>query len=141
MRILSELAVKMDGHPGNIWRPPSRTPIERSSLFCCRPSRSDIVSPDPQLRLDCFRRVEPGQLSETIVISSQLPRSTEVDVAVELSCDFARLNVIKAGQPTRARPIPVISGDHFAWVEEDIALYSRPMAPISSCPTIAANSP
>ena len=56
------------------------------------------------------------------MISSQLPRSTEVDVAVELSCDFARLNVIKAGQPTRARPIPVISGDQFAWVEEDIAL-------------------
>ena len=122
VRILSELAVKVNGHP---WEHLTTTfqDANRAQFTLLLPTvASDIVSPDPQLRLDCFRRIEPGQLSETLVISSQLPRSTEVDVAVELSCDFARLNVIKAGQPTRARPIPVISGDQFAWVEEDIAL-------------------
>jgi glycogen debranching enzyme len=122
VRILSELAVKVNGHP---WEHLATTfqDANRAQFTLLLPTvASDIVSPDPQLRLDCFRRIEPGQLSETLVISSQLPRTTEVDFAVELSCDFARLNVIKAGQPTRARPIPVISGDHFAWVEEDIAL-------------------
>lgn len=122
VRILSELAVKMDGHPGEHLATTFQDANRAQFTLLLPTVASDIVSPDPQLRLDCFRRVEPGQLSETIVISSQLPRSTEVDVAVELSCDFARLNVIKAGQPTRARPIPVISGDQFAWVEEDIAL-------------------
>ena len=47
---------------------------------------------DPQLRLDQFRRIEPGQLTETLMISSQLGRAIDVAVEVELSCDFARLN-------------------------------------------------
>src|SRR6187200_466443 len=122
VRILSELAVKVNGHPWEHLATTFQDANRAQFTFLLPTVASDIVSPDPQLRLDCFRRIEPGQLSETLLISSQLSRSTEVDVAVELSCDFARLNVIKAGQPTRPRAIPVISGDHFAWVEEDIAL-------------------
>jgi hypothetical protein len=122
VRILSELVVKVNGHPGEHLATTFQDANRVQFTFLLPTVASDIVSPDPQLRMDCFRGIEPGQLSETLVISSQLPRSTEVDVAVELSCDFARLDVIKAGQPTSARPIPIISGDHFAWVEEDIAV-------------------
>jgi glycogen debranching enzyme len=82
----------------------------------------DAPTADAQLRLDQFRRIEPGHLTEKLMISSLLGYPVDVAVDVELSCDFARLDVIKMGQPTSARAIPDQSGDQLAWVEEDIAV-------------------
>jgi N-terminal domain of (some) glycogen debranching enzymes/Amylo-alpha-1,6-glucosidase len=122
VRILSELAVSVNGQQGEHLATTFHDANRAQFTFVLPTVAVDLFSADPQLRLDCFRRVEAGQLNETLVINSQLPEAIEVDVEVELSCDSARLNVIKMGQPTRARPIPVMTGDHFVWVEEDVAV-------------------
>jgi glycogen debranching enzyme len=122
VRILSELAVRVNRQHGEHLATTFHDANRVQFTYVLPTVAIDVVSADPQLRLDCFRRIEAGQLNETLVINSQRPEVIEVDVDVELSCDFARLNVIKMGQLTKARPMPDVSGDHVSWVEEEIAV-------------------
>jgi hypothetical protein len=78
--------------------------------------------PDAQLRLDWFRLVEPGQLTETLKISSHLLDPVEVTVGVELISDFAPLGSIRVGLPSQEVPFPEPAGDRYGWVHEDMAL-------------------
>jgi glycogen debranching enzyme len=121
VRVLSGLTVKVNGESAEHLA--TLSDGNRVQFTFVLPNIGvDVVAADPQLRLDWFRLVEPGQLTETLMISSQLPRAVEVDIDVELSADFARLELIKVGQPTNPRPIPVPAEDQLAWVEEDIAV-------------------
>jgi glycogen debranching enzyme len=121
VRVLSGLTVKVNGESAEHLA--TLSDGNRVQFTFVLPNIGvDVVAADPQLRLDWFRLVEPGQLTETLMISSQLPRAVEVDIDVELSADFARLELIKVGQPTNPKPIPVPAEDQLAWVEEDIAV-------------------
>jgi glycogen debranching enzyme len=122
VRILSALTVTINGEPGEHLA----TELNGNSAqftFLLPAARAGLgVAADAQLRLDWFRLVEPGQLAETLMISSQRLDAIDVDVRVELACDFAPLELIRLGQPTAASPFPEPFGDHFAWVHEDMAL-------------------
>ena len=121
VRVLSGLTVKVNGESAEHLA--TLSDGNRVQFTFVLPNIGvDVVAADPQLRLDWFRLVEPGQLIETLMISSQLPRAVEVDIDVELSADFARLELIKVGQPTNPKPIPVPAEDQLAWVEDDIAV-------------------
>jgi glycogen debranching enzyme len=121
VRVLSGLTVKVNGESAEHLA--TLSDGNRVQFTFVLPNIGvDVVAADPQLRLDWFRLVEPGQLTETLMISSQLPRAVEVDIDVELSADFARLELIKVGQSTNPKPIPVPAEDQLAWVEEDIAV-------------------
>ena len=122
IRVLSHLAVRVNGERGEHLATTLQEANRAQFTFLLPTVGVDVVTADPQLRLDLFRRIEPGHLSETLMISSQIGRAIDVAIDVELSCDFARLNVIKMGQPTKARAIPDPSGDHLDWAEEDIAV-------------------
>jgi glycogen debranching enzyme len=122
VRVLSALTVTINGDPGEHLA----TELEGNCAqftFLLPAARAGLgVAADAQLRLDWFRLVEPGQLAETLMISSQRLDAIEVDLRVELACDFAPLELVRVGQPTTAAPFPEPSGDHFAWVHEDMAL-------------------
>jgi glycogen debranching enzyme len=122
LRVLGHLAVRVNGEPGEHLATTLQEANRAQFTFLLPTYGVDADTADPQLRLDQFRRIEPGHLTETLMISSQLRRSIDVVVEVELSCDFARLDEIKMCQPTKARAIPEPNGDQLAWVEEDIAI-------------------
>jgi glycogen debranching enzyme len=122
VRVLSALTITINGEPGEHLA----TELDGNGAqftFLLPAARAGLgVAADAQLRLDWFRLVEPGQLAETLMISSQRLDALEVDLRVELACDFAPLELIRVGQPTTASPFPEPSGDHLAWVHEDMAL-------------------
>lgn len=122
VRVLSHLAITVNGEPGEYLATTLHDANQAQFTFLLPTVGGDAPTADAQLRLDQFRRIEPGHLTEKLMISSLLGYPVDVAVDVELSCDFARLDVIKMGQPTRARAIPDQSGDQLAWVEEDIAV-------------------
>ena len=122
VRVLSHLAVRVNGEPGEHLATTLQEADRAQFTFLLPTVGVDAATADLQLRLDQFRRIEPGHLTETLMISSQLGRAIDVAVEVELSCDFAPLNVIMMGQPTKARAIPEPSGDHLGWVAEDITV-------------------
>ncbi|WP_308250727.1 amylo-alpha-1,6-glucosidase [Nonomuraea rhizosphaerae] len=54
---------------------------------------------DPTVRLDRTREVAPGRMTESVEIASTATRPVTATVAVELSCDFAPLEVVRQGGP------------------------------------------
>ena len=64
--------------------------------------------PDPQLRLDRERRVEPGRVSEALTVTSVFPQAVSVRLAVTLAYDLAPIAVIKVGDVRRRRQFPPI---------------------------------
>jgi len=122
VRVLSHLAVRVNGEPGEHLATTLQEANRAQFTFLLPTVGIGDAAADPQLRLDQFRRIEPGHLTETLMISSQLGCAIDIAVDVELSCDFARLTVIKMGQPTSARAIPEPSGNPLVWVGEDIAV-------------------
>jgi glycogen debranching enzyme len=116
VRVLSGLAVTVNGRPGEHLA----TFVEGNRaefIFLLRTANGH-----PRLRLDWFRLVEPGRLAERLLISSRLEVATEVDVRVELACDFAALSSIRAGTPAPPQAFPEPSGDRIGWVHEHLAL-------------------
>jgi len=119
LRVLSGLAVTVDGKPGEH----IATLLDGSrSRFIYLLRSAYAVTASPQLRLDWFRLLEPGRLTETLMISSRLPTAIELDVRVMLTSDFAPLNSIMVGQATPLLPFPEPSGDQVVWVHEDTSV-------------------
>jgi glycogen debranching enzyme len=122
VRVLSALTVTINGEPGEHLATMLDGNSAQFTSMLRTVGNGVGVAADAHLRLDWFRLVESGQLAETLTISSQLRRTMEVEVRVELACDFAPLELIRSGQPTQFCPFPEPSGDRYAWVHEDIAL-------------------
>ena len=118
VRVLSELAVTVNGETGEHLE----TFLDGSQAQFTFLLGEAGVTGNPRLRLDWFRLVEPGRLAERLVISSRFPVAAQVAVRVEMACDFAALELIRAGKPTRPRPFPEPSGDRVVWVQEHMAL-------------------
>jgi glycogen debranching enzyme len=122
VRVLSGLAVTVNGEPGEHVATLLDSNRAQFTFLLGTPRANIIDSGDPQLRLDLLRLVDPGQLTEKLMVSSQLTVQTEVAVRVELACDFAPLDSIRTGRPTPPSAFPEPSGDHIGWVHENLAL-------------------
>jgi N-terminal domain of (some) glycogen debranching enzymes len=122
VRVLSGLTVTINGQPGEHLATVLDGNSAQFTFLLPTVGAGVGIAADAQLRLDWFRLVEPGQLAETLMITSQLPDSIEAGVRVELACDFAPLELIRVGQPTPAAAFPEPSADRLAWVHEDMAL-------------------
>lgn len=122
VRVLSELTVTINGEPGEHLATVLDGNGAQFTFLLPTVGAGVGIAADAHLRLDWFRLVEPGQLAETLVISSQLLDAVEVDVRVQLACDFAPLDLIRVGQPTTPAPLAEPSGDRYGWVHEDMVL-------------------
>jgi hypothetical protein len=119
VRVLSGLAITVNGETGDHLQ----TFLDSSQAqFTFLLGRASGITGLPRLRLDWFRHVEHGQLAERLLISSQRLVATEVAVRVELACDFAPLDSIRAGELTPPQPFPEPSGDRIGWVHGHMAL-------------------
>ncbi|MFF5206064.1 glycogen debranching N-terminal domain-containing protein [Streptosporangium sp. NPDC000396] len=56
--------------------------------------------PDPTVRVDRVRQVTPGGMSERIELASTASAIVAATVTLELSCDFAPIEVVKSGGGT-----------------------------------------
>jgi N-terminal domain of (some) glycogen debranching enzymes/Amylo-alpha-1,6-glucosidase len=119
IRVLSGLTVTVNGKPGEH----IATLLDGSRsrfIHLLWATGTGVVL--PQLRLDWFRLLEPGQLTETLMISSILSAAIELDVRVMLTGDFAPLDFIMIGQQTAPLPFPEPSRDRLVCVQDDISL-------------------
>jgi hypothetical protein len=85
--------------------------------------------PDPAVRLDRRREVAPGLVTESVAISSVLPRETEVEVVLRLATDLAGMAAVKVG---RALPFVAFArdpdSDRIRWGGDVTAELSAPGA-------------
>lgn len=106
VRVLSRATVTVDGLPGE--HIATRTE-GRSAAFTAllRHVGAEVSpTPDPQVRLDRIRRVEPGEVEERLRLSSVLPVPVPVELAVTFAADLASVEEIKVGRPAASRPFP-----------------------------------
>jgi glycogen debranching enzyme len=122
VRVLSGLTVAINGESGEHLTTGLDGNCAQFTFLLPRAGEGVGIAADAHLRLDWFRLVEPGQLAETLVISSQLLDAVDIDVDVELACDFAPLELIRVGLPTTPAEFPEPSGDRYGWLHEDMAL-------------------
>ena len=122
VRVLSGLTVTINGQPGEHLATLLDGNSAQFTFLLPTVGPGVGIAADAQLRLDWFRLVEPGQLAETLMITSQLPDAIDADIRVELACDFAPLELIRVGQSTPASAFPEPSADRLAWVHEDMAM-------------------
>lgn len=76
---------------------------------------------DPVVRLERRRHVAAGRVSEDVEVRSWREDGLQVDVTVELACDFAPVHLIKAGR-TAWPATPVATAAGARWSEGDVAV-------------------
>ncbi len=123
VRLLSQVEVHVDGLPGEhvATQVSGRTAVFTTLL---RHVGGDLTArADPQVRLDRTRTVQPGEIDERLVLSSQLLTPVGVEVAVDFASDFASMALIKMGDRGPARPFePVIDGDELGWGQDQLSV-------------------
>jgi N-terminal domain of (some) glycogen debranching enzymes/Amylo-alpha-1,6-glucosidase len=122
VRVLSGLKVTINGEPAEHLATVLDGNSAQFTFLLPTVGAGLDLRPDAHVRLDWFRLVEPGQLAETLMISSHLLEPIDLDVGIELTCDFAPLELIRGGLATPPVPFPEPSGDRYGWVHEDMAL-------------------
>lgn len=70
---------------------------------------------DPQVRLDRVRRVQPGTVTDEMIVSSRLDTEVTVQVEINFGGDGVSIETIKMGRATAARSFPAPSGDRVRW--------------------------
>ncbi|SNT21867.1 Glycogen debranching enzyme (alpha-1,6-glucosidase) [Streptosporangium subroseum] len=76
--------------------------------------------PDPTLRIDRIRRVTPGGMSEQVEIASTASTAVHATVTLELSCDFAPIEVVKSGGDTVPAPAENTGPGELSWESDRI---------------------
>jgi N-terminal domain of (some) glycogen debranching enzymes/Amylo-alpha-1,6-glucosidase len=122
VRVLSGLKVTINGEPAEHLATVLNGNSAQFTFLLPTVGVGLDLPPDAHVRLDWFRLVEPGQLAETLMISSQLLESIDVDVEVELTCDFAPLELVRVGLARPPVPFSEPSGDRYGWVHENMVL-------------------
>jgi glycogen debranching enzyme len=73
---------------------------------------------DPTVRVDRTREVTPGRMAELIEIASTATRPVTATVTLDLSCDFASIELVKAGgsaSPATVTPASSAEGACLEW--------------------------
>jgi glycogen debranching enzyme len=122
VRVLSGLAVAIDGQPGQHLATFCDGDRAQFTFLLPRVGDDVVAAADRRLRLDWFRHVEPGRLTETLILSSMLPASIEVAVRVELASDFAPLQLIRVGDLATPAQFLEPDGDRLTWMHQDMTI-------------------
>ncbi len=122
VRVLSHLAVQVDGAPGEHLATAVGT---RDATFTSLLRHVGVglsPVPDPQVRLDRVRRVDPGTVAERLVLSSVLPQDVPVTVTTRFASDLASIETLKAGTTSRPRPFgDAPDGDTLRWGDDELS--------------------
>ncbi|WP_375429949.1 glycogen debranching N-terminal domain-containing protein [uncultured Friedmanniella sp.] len=116
VRVLSRATLTVDGQVGEHIATRVRG-REATFTSLLRQIGADLgAGPDPQVRLDRVRRVEPGSVAEQLQLTSVLPGPVSVEVAVTFAADLALIEAIKVGEPSVPLPFPdKTEGELLAW--------------------------
>jgi len=90
--------------------------------FVSLPRWLDGDSIDPTVRVDRTRTVTPGGMSETIEIFSAAARPVTAEVSVELGCDLAPIERVKAGKNGTALSAEAAGDGRLAWRADGITV-------------------
>ncbi len=128
VRVLSRVGLRVDGRPAEHIATALDGPQARFSYLLRRVGAEQIHTPDPQLRLDRTRRVEPGTVSEQLVVSSVLREAITLELSVEFAGDGVSIEIVKMGRSTQAQPFPEEPDeDRIGWTTGELT--SRLSAP------------
>jgi hypothetical protein len=134
VRVLSRVVVEVDGLSGEHIATEAGTRTARFTALLRQVGRAGTSGPDPTVRLDRERRVEPGTVVERLRLSSVLPAPVQVEVTAAFAADLAAVETIKMGRtgtPTTFTP----DGDRWRWGDQDLtAVLTAPDASWSSAP-------
>jgi glycogen debranching enzyme len=97
-RALSQVRMLVDGHePEALGYAPTGPGGTR---FVSLPRWLGDRGPDPTVRIDRTRQIIPGGMTERIEVASTAGETVTTVLTIELSCDFAPIEVVKAGGST-----------------------------------------
>ncbi|MFG2102387.1 glycogen debranching N-terminal domain-containing protein [Micromonospora echinaurantiaca] len=75
-------------------------------------------TPDPTVRIDRTRRLEPGGLTEELRVVSTAATPVRATVSVRLACDLAPIEVVKSGGATPALPARAGGPGELTWTAD-----------------------
>ena len=114
-RVLSEAVLRIDGtEPESIGHAPAG--VGRTH-FVSLARHLGNTGPDPTVRIDRFREVSPGRVVERVRVTSAASEPVWADVTVEVGCDLADIQVVKAGGTGTPQP-PTAHADGMSWHAE-----------------------
>ncbi len=121
-RIVSRLIVRIGGE-----RPDPISGARQSAAvarFAALPRDIDDSEPDPHVRLDRERRVQPGRMTERLVLSSVRDTPVSTRVTVELECDALPMAQFKRGVTAddAQRPDLTVDGAAIRWTRGDTSV-------------------
>ncbi|MEU7857649.1 glycogen debranching N-terminal domain-containing protein [Nonomuraea sp. NPDC049141] len=115
-RALSQVTLAVDG-----WEPEAVGHAAQAAgrtRFVSLVRRLGDPIADPTVRVDRTREVAPGRMAELIEIASTATRPVTATVTVDLSCDFAPIELVKSGgtaAPAPASLVPSAGGGSLEW--------------------------
>ena len=124
VRLLSGIEVTVDGDPGVPVA--HRREADGSVVFTALLRQLDAAharTDDPHVRLDRLRRLEPGRLSEQLVLGSTLEVEVGVTVEVRLTPDATPMEAVRVGGPRVAVTLDPTGGS--TWSSDGIAVEVR----------------
>ncbi|MFB4278691.1 glycogen debranching N-terminal domain-containing protein [Nonomuraea sp. MTCD27] len=111
-RVLSQAGLRIDGRePEPVGH---AVPGPGVSRFVSLARWLGDPGPDPTVRIDRVRRVTPGAMEEELTIASTAADPFTCTVTIELSCDFAPIEVVKSGGAATPVP-PAAGGGELTW--------------------------
>ncbi|MER6949305.1 glycogen debranching N-terminal domain-containing protein [Nonomuraea sp. NPDC000554] len=77
---------------------------------------------DPTVRIDRVREVTPGRLSESVEIASTATVPVTATVTLDVSCDFAPIEVVKSGRTALPAEASKAGDGALAWSSDPISV-------------------
>jgi glycogen debranching enzyme len=112
-RALSQAVLDVDGYEPE---PIGHTPQgPGAAWFVSLPRRLGDPGPDPTVRIDRHRRIAPGRMHERIEIASNASAPVTATVTLTLACDFAPMDLVKAGAAGAAHEAVSDRPGELAW--------------------------
>ena len=121
VRVLSRVSVEVDGLPGeHVATTEGRGEATFTTLLRHVGVGLSPV-PDPQVRLDRERRVDPGVVAERLVLSSLLPAPVTVAVTATFTSDLAPIEAIKVGRSGTPVTFGPPAGEVLRWGDDELS--------------------
>ncbi|CAA9315080.1 MAG: Glycogen debranching enzyme (Alpha-1,6-glucosidase) [uncultured Friedmanniella sp.] len=120
VRVLSRVVVEVDGDPGEHIATEEAGRTARFTTLLRHVGAGLTAVPDPTLRLDRDREVEPGGMTERLRLSSVLADDVPVTVTASFAADLATVETIKTGRRGTPGPLDLRDGRP-RWGDDDIA--------------------
>ncbi|GAA0405658.1 amylo-alpha-1,6-glucosidase [Acrocarpospora corrugata] len=112
-RALSQAILLVDGHePEAIGYAPAGPGRSR---FTSLARRLGDRTPDPTVRIDRIREIGPTGMSESVEITSTASMTVTATISIDLSCDFASIDVVKSGGVPQARDAVRTGQGQLSW--------------------------